>query len=433
MGTKYTLYMIISTLRGHSSRNCISGYPENLKIKLFNNYILLLLAPIIFFGCGRAIKTSPDIEWRTLPPLPPSNHQTNQPGLAGALIGVSNGALIVAGGTNFPQKPVWDNGIKFYYSDIYILSPNMKWKTGYKLPYKLAYSTTLMVNDQIICIGGHDGSSIRREVFSIKWDNKTENIDFDMLPPLPVPLSNTAGAIIDNTLYIAGGQTEVTENTQKTKISCNYLYSLDLDNLEYGWKKGPSFPGPARKNLLAAAQETNEGQCLFIFSGLSYPPENSEPDVMTEGLRYNPHKQKWTQIAPIAPSGLSPRAVCSGTAIAWGSEHILVFGGRGSQNLASILKTIRKRDNAKKDSDTETLKECEKIIFDYFTNTKFRFNDLILSYNTRTDTWKSLGVYPGQPVTNSRAVWWNNGIVIPSGEIQPGIRTPLIMYGKMTK
>ena len=72
------------------------------------------------------------------------------------------------------------------------------------------------------------------------------------------------------------------------------------------------------------------------------------------------------------------------------------------------------------------------IILDYFTNTEFRFNDLVLVYNTRTDTWKTLGLYPGQPVTNSRAVWWNNGIVIPSGEIQPGIRTPSIMYGKMT-
>lgn len=152
---------------------------------------------------------------------------------------------------------------------------------------------------------------------------------------------------------------------------------------------------------------------------------------MTDGLCYNPRSQQWTKIAPIAPEGLPARAVCGGTAIAYGSKHILVFGGRGSQNLASILKTIRERDNAKETGDTETLQRCEKIILDYFTKTEFRFNDLVLSYNTWTDTWQSLGVYPARPVTNSQAVWFNGGIVIPTGEIQPGVRTPSIMFGKI--
>ena len=136
------------------------------------------------------------------------------------------------------------------------------------------------------------------------------------------------------------------------------------------WPQGGRFLEVAPKRTIGtgahanpAAQETNDGRCLFIFSGLSYPPKNTEPDVMTDGLCYNPRTQKWTKIAPITPPGLSPRAVCGGTAIAFGNEHILVFGGRGSQNLASILKTIRKRDHAKKNNDTETLDKCEKIIF----------------------------------------------------------------------
>lgn len=369
------------------------------------------------------------MSWCQLPPLPPSPSQTVQPGLAGALIGVSNDALIVAGGANFPGKPVWEKGSKSYYDDIYVLLPGMEWKTGFKLPRKLGYGTALMIDDRIVCIGGTDGRSNRREVFSMEWDRETESIIFDSLPSLPVPMAKTAGAVVDNTLYVVGGVAEVSENGRKVNRPSNSLYHLDMDHLENGWQKDPSFPGPVREKTHAASQRTPEGECLFIFSGMSFPPGESEPDVMTDGLRYNPRTRQWTKIAPIAPKGLAPRAVCSGTAIACGERNILVFGGRGSQNLASILKTARKLGDAKKTGDSTVVEACEKIMFDYFTKTEFRYNDLVLSYDTWTDTWRSLGVYPGRPVTGSRAVWWNGGIAIPSGEIRPGVRTSSVMHG----
>lgn len=75
------------------------------------------------------------------------------------------------------------------------------------------------------------------------------------------------------------------------------------------------------------------------------------------------------------------------------------------------------------------VEECEKVLFNYFTQTEFRYNELVLSYDTWTDSWQSLGVYPGEPVTGSRAVWWNGGVTIPSGEIRPGVRTPAVVQG----
>src|SRR4051812_9568015 len=53
-------------------------------------------------------------------------------GFAGSFAGVSNGALIVAGGSNFPGdgRP-WTHGVKTYYDKIFILEkPDGDWKAA---------------------------------------------------------------------------------------------------------------------------------------------------------------------------------------------------------------------------------------------------------------------------------------------------------------
>jgi len=63
----------------------------------------------------------PSFQWSELPELPPALGQQKQIGLAGSFSGVHNGALIVAGGANFPIRPSWDGGKKVWWDDI--LSP----------------------------------------------------------------------------------------------------------------------------------------------------------------------------------------------------------------------------------------------------------------------------------------------------------------------
>jgi N-acetylneuraminic acid mutarotase len=52
-----------------------------------------------------------------LPPLP------DRLGLGGSFAGVSNDALIVAGGANFDEE-VWGEGEKTWHDEIYVLEPN---------------------------------------------------------------------------------------------------------------------------------------------------------------------------------------------------------------------------------------------------------------------------------------------------------------------
>jgi len=72
---------------------------------------------------------APAGEWKRLPSLPDNE------GFAGPLAGVSNGALIVAGGANFPDKKPWDGGKKVWYDTVFVLEkPNGEWKIAGKLP-----------------------------------------------------------------------------------------------------------------------------------------------------------------------------------------------------------------------------------------------------------------------------------------------------------
>ena len=80
--------------------------------------LLSFFVTLSYTGCIESEAQKPEaITWEELPELP------NTVGLGGAFAGVSNGALIVAGGANFPDKPEWEGGTKVWYDAIYILTP----------------------------------------------------------------------------------------------------------------------------------------------------------------------------------------------------------------------------------------------------------------------------------------------------------------------
>ena len=74
-------------------------------------YLAVVLAVLVGSGsqavCGEAL-----LRWSDLPALPPGAGQTEQIGVAGPFAGVHGGALIVAGGANFPQAAPWKGGAK---------------------------------------------------------------------------------------------------------------------------------------------------------------------------------------------------------------------------------------------------------------------------------------------------------------------------------
>ena len=85
---------------------------------MYNKSILtgcLLLLAVMLAGCSQPPTSKPNhmitCTWNKLPDLP-GMADTASLGVSAPFVGISNGILLVAGGCNFPDKPVTEGGAK---------------------------------------------------------------------------------------------------------------------------------------------------------------------------------------------------------------------------------------------------------------------------------------------------------------------------------
>src|SRR3954465_12073522 len=173
-------------------------------------------------------------EWKQLPSLPDAE------GFAGSFAGVSNGALLVAGGSNFPGKKPWEGGAKAWYDTVYVLeSSTAAWKVAGKLRRPLGYGVSVTHNNGLVCAGGSDRDRHYADVFRLEWLNgKLKTMP---LPSLPVPIANCSGAIVGGVLYVAGG----IESSQ-AKETTSRAWRIDLGAKSPRWNEIASWPGGRR-------------------------------------------------------------------------------------------------------------------------------------------------------------------------------------------
>ncbi len=138
------------------------------------NKILLAFCTLFLFTTVRSQTTAPEkpyyMQWSQLPALP------GTPGLAGAFAGVSNGALLVAGGANFPDGGApWTGSTKAWHDKVYALeNVGSTWKEVGKLPRPLGYGVSASWRGGLICAGGSDAPGHFADVFMLtyaKWPN----------------------------------------------------------------------------------------------------------------------------------------------------------------------------------------------------------------------------------------------------------------------
>lgn len=324
-------------------------------------------------------------EWQRLPDLP-------EPlGVAGPYAGVSNDALIIAGGAHF-RVPLFEGGEKVWTDSIYVLQKNPDdtylWHTGYKLNRPLAYGVSVATDDSVVCIGGCDANRCYAEVFSLHWaDGKIEQ---DCLPTMPKPCAFTSASRIGNTIYVAGGQTRPTATA-----AMKNFWALDLSSPQPKWQELEPWPGPARILPVAAACDG----AFYLFSGCELLPDQDGKATrryLTDAYRFE-QGRGWKRIADL------PQAVAAAPnpAVVYGQAHIIILGGDDGANSNRIWE----------------LKEAHP-----------GFSRDILVYHTITDTWTKMGTLPAAHVITP-AVQWDNSIIIPSGEILPGTRSPEIYQG----
>lgn len=377
-------------------------------------------------SCGPDKYSIPEIHfnWQELPELPPPSGHAVQKGLAGPFTGIHNGALIVAGGANFPDSLPWEGGKKVFWDQIYILEKSdigeYKWRVekDLKLPKPMAYGVSISIPEGILCIGGNDQERCFLDVFLMQWDNKNKKINFIPYPSLPKPLTGMAGAMVDSKIFLTGGQESILKPN-----STNNFWELDLKNRHdsgtFQWKALEPWPGPPRIYPITVAQSNGMDNCLYLFSGRDISPDKSSK-VLKDVYSYNPKSEEWISLGSIFTEQGNPRSVQAGTAVPSGANHILVFGGDEGELFLRLeaLEIIPK--------DLIQLEDSLKTKMDLLKNHP-GFSKKILAYNTITNTWTELSDSLEISQVTTNALIWEGKIIIPTGEIRPGVRTAKIL------
>lgn len=313
--------------------------------------------------------------WKLLPSIP------DPVGFAAPFAGTSGGALLVAGGANFPDAPPWEGGRKVWHDSIFVLpAPDATWLSGFKLPRPVGYGVSVSWRAEVICAGGSDARGHFRDVFALRWANG--RIETRPLPPLPQPMANGCGTLVGDTFYLAGG-TDKPDATNALKT----FWMLDLADTNSAWRELEPCPGPARMLAVAGAAQGS----FFLFSGVELIGDAAGKPVrryLNDAWRFTPGKG-WTRLADL------PRAAVAAPspAIATGGRLLIVSGDDG------------------------------KLVNFEPKSAHPGFPKDVLAYDPRADQWTAAGESPLSRATVP-VVEWQGQSIIPNGEARPGIRTP---------
>lgn len=352
------------------------------------------------------------VAWKVAGALPPGKGGQSSLGVAGPVTGIHHDRLIVAGGANFPDAMPWLGGKKKYTDEGFVFkidrSGTPVFISSFKLAFPLAYSANCSTPEGIISAGGENEQGLSSKVFLFQCGKATGNVVTKDLPDLPVALTNAAITFIDNKVYVAGGET-------KSGVS-DRVFVLDRANTGAGWEDLASVPQAVSHTVLVANE--NE-QSIYLLGGRK---KNSTgiSDLYTAVYRLDIETGQWEKKSDL------PYALTAGTGIFAGDNTILLFGGDDGSTFHKVEELIAAIAGETDSLDKQEL-NTKKI---GLLSAHPGFHKAVLSYHTDTDEWTSIGTIPFDVPVTTTAIRWNNQVIIPSGEIKAGVRTPGILLGK---
>ena len=372
------------------------------------------------------------VSWKEYPQVPPADGEAVQHGLASPFAGISNGTVILAGGSNFSDRPLAEGGAKRFHDDVFVLTEKNgvpEWLSGFKLEKPIAGGASVSTSDGLLCIGGSGYDGVYRDVFLLTWNEESLKIEMQTFPPLPFPMTNMGAALSENTVYVAGGLTG--------DGASNKFLRLDLtkqQTSEFGWEILPDFTGEGRQFPVMVAQYAAGEPSVYLFSGLVFPETSDLPVIHTNGLKYNPKEQTWQTLPDVrTESSGKTHLLYAGSGVKSGENTIICMGGANYDVLLDALKRGRVAQIAKQSGNSDAYQEYLEWVQYYQTQSPewYRLNTNVLAYNTQTCQWKEIGKLPFPAFVCAALVEWKNGWLLINGEIKPGIRTPKVHYGEL--
>lgn len=359
--------------------------------------------------------TGISMKWHIAAELPADSGQQTALGVAGPVTGMHKDVLFVAGGANFPEAMPWQGGAKKYHAAIHVyVMKQRKLKLlpkSFSLPSNVAYAASCNTAQGVLYAGGENEKGISDKVWLMIWDNKTEEILFKTLPALPIAVTNAATTVIGNTVYVAGGETAANTSGQ--------FLSLDLNNTSAGWKKLADIPQPLSHTVITHIAG-KKGDKIYLCGGRK-KNSNGISTLYANVFVYDIATNNWVEKKAL------PYALSAGTGIMDDAKNMLLFGGdkgivfNETETLIAAIKA--ETDPVKKQELTQKKNKLQ--------SEHPGFSKEVLLYNIKTDTWKIIGSIPFDTPVTTTAVKWNSSVIIPSGEIKAGVRSPQIIVVKI--
>ena len=329
----------------------------------------------------------------------PSHNVVGGQGVAAAFSGQTGGDITIAGGCNFPEIAAAEGGQKKFYDSVWYLTESGWHQRKFTLPRPIAYGASVMVDGQMVCIGGTDGEQSRAEVFLL-----TDN-GIEVYPSLPVGIDNGTATTDGKYIYVVGGQSDGKPQMAVYRSADDALRSVGEALRSVGealaspsWQSIATMPGQARLQPTAVIQSNGLDNSLFVFGG--YDPETGK--IAEDVLELNLKTMEWT-------SHKGRQATVGMTATTSGYSHILLFGGVNKDIFEKAVKG--------------------EFGEEYLSHPApwYQFNHDILVYHTITDSWYSI---PGSSLlarAGAGLIALDDSYVLADGESKPGIRASEVM------
>lgn len=319
------------------------------------------------------------LDWKKLADLPDAE------GWAGMFAGVTNGALVVCGGANFPEKPLWEGGPKRWTDRIFVMEKGgIGWQDATPLPKPLGYGATATLPQGMMLIGGSNAGGALADCYLLTYENG--DISCKTLAPLPTTLTGHAAVVMGGKVYVTGGSVAPGEQDAESRM---WVYDPAADT----WTEGEALP--ARGRFLH--QMAVIGHTIYVLGGIGIiHGENGKMvrEMLTEAWSYSVSGgwRRLSHLPHFCGAAPTPAPVING--------NIYLLGG-----------------------DDATVKGFTPANHPGFHNQS-------LCYSPARDAWADAGT-----IAAARAVLpcaeWNGLAVIVNGEQRPGKRSNEVWAAKM--
>ena len=318
-------------------------------------------------------------------------------GWKGMYAGVSEGRVLLAGGSNFPVSPR-EGGRKVLSRQILArpidATADGKWTVADEtLPGGQAEGAAVSIDAGVLLVGGVGENGPVANVYFLRWDAGLGAVKIRSLPPLPVPCASPAAVRCGRQILVAGGE--------KDGRGLDHFWSLDIVAALAGaptavWKTLPSWPGPPRFGAVLAVLEVNGRERVFLLGGKVKTTGATLADYLNDVYCYDPIAGQWTALSPM------PHPAVQAGSIKSGASRLAILGGSDGHDLDRIVEL----------------------------GEQYRLPDRIMIYDANSDHWRSGGRMP-LGVAAPAIVELGHDWLVAGGEYSPGLRTPEVHRAKV--